>query len=55
MIEMHKSGNFPLERLCTFYDISDFETAISDVQAGKVRDTLTSGTSCLFTDMVADH
>ena len=36
MIKLHRSGHFPLEKLCTFYPISDFEKAISDVREGKV-------------------
>jgi Zn-dependent alcohol dehydrogenase len=36
MMELHRSGNFPLEKLITFYDIVDFEKAISDVKNGKV-------------------
>ena len=36
MIRLHRLGHFPLEKLCTFYPIHDFEKAISDVREGKV-------------------
>ncbi|KAH8892174.1 NAD(P)-binding protein [Thozetella sp. PMI_491] len=36
MMELHRSGHFPLERLCNFYDVKDYEKAILDVSEGKV-------------------
>ncbi|KAI9371910.1 chaperonin 10-like protein [Aspergillus egyptiacus] len=36
MIQLHRSGRFPLEKLCAFYSINDFGQAISDVSAGKI-------------------
>lgn len=36
MMEMHKAGRFPLEKMCTYYDVRDFQKAIADVKAGKI-------------------
>lgn len=36
MIELHRSGHFPLEDLCTYYDVHDFEKAMDDVLKGNV-------------------
>ncbi|KAF1810053.1 NAD(P)-binding protein [Eremomyces bilateralis CBS 781.70] len=36
MMELHRSGNFPLEKLCSFYDVKDFEQAINEVRNGKI-------------------
>lgn len=34
LIEQHNKGQFPLEELVTFYDITDHEKAIRDTQQG---------------------
>lgn len=36
MMELHRSGKFPLEKFLTVYDIKDFEQAKADVKDGKV-------------------
>ncbi|KAF9891712.1 hypothetical protein FE257_003724 [Aspergillus nanangensis] len=36
MTKLHRSGHFPLQKLCTFYGIDEFEQAIADVNAGKI-------------------
>lgn len=37
MIQMHRAGHFPIEKLCTFYNVKDFEQAIADMRAAKVH------------------
>ncbi|OIW30444.1 NAD(P)-binding protein [Coniochaeta ligniaria NRRL 30616] len=36
MMEMHRSGSFPLEKLCKFYDVEDYEQVLRDISEGKV-------------------
>ena len=36
MIEHHRAGRFPFDRMLSFYDFKDVETAIADMQAGQV-------------------
>ena len=36
MIEHHRAGRFPFDRMLSFYDFKDIETAIADMQAGQV-------------------
>lgn len=35
-MELHRQGNFPVEKLCKVYSVKDFETALSDLREGKV-------------------
>ncbi|CAH0058117.1 unnamed protein product [Clonostachys solani] len=35
-IQLHRSGNFPLEKLCTFYEVSNFDECIQDTRDGKI-------------------
>ena len=37
LMELHRSGNFPIERLCKVYPIEKLETALSDLKSGSVR------------------
>lgn len=47
-MELHKQGHFPVDKLCKVYSVRDFETALSDLQQGKVSSRLvvTSQSSC---------
>ena len=36
-MELHRSGNFPIERLCKVYPIEKLETALTDLKSGSVR------------------
>ena len=31
----HKEGEFPLDRLITYYDVAEYEKAIADTEAGR--------------------
>jgi Zn-dependent alcohol dehydrogenase len=33
---MHSQGLLPLEKLISYYDINNYETAVSDMESGKV-------------------
>lgn len=35
MIEQHAEGKYPIDKLITYYDVKDFEKAISDTKSGK--------------------
>lgn len=35
LIELHKAGKFPLEKMIKYYKIQDFERAFSDMSALK--------------------
>ncbi|MFD9665062.1 NAD(P)-dependent alcohol dehydrogenase [Rhodococcus sp. NPDC059968] len=35
LIKMHQAGRFPFDRLVTFYDFADINTAVADTQSGK--------------------
>lgn len=37
LMELHRSGNFPIERLCKIYPIEKLETALTDLKSGSVR------------------
>ncbi len=37
LMELHRSGNFPIERLCKVYPIEKLETALTDLKSGSVR------------------
>jgi Zn-dependent alcohol dehydrogenase len=37
MIEMQKSGVFPIEKLCTFYSYKDIDKAVAAMHDGSVR------------------
>lgn len=50
MVEMQRSGRFPLEKLCTTYSYGDLKQAIVDMLAGKVSETL-----CVNTWAKAEH
>jgi len=36
LLEYHRQGQFPFDRLLTFYALEDINTAVADMQAGKV-------------------
>ncbi|CAJ0544181.1 Ff.00g034880.m01.CDS01 [Fusarium sp. VM40] len=36
LMELHRQGNFPVEKLCKVYSVKDFDTALSDLREGKV-------------------
>ncbi|KAL2444000.1 Aryl-alcohol dehydrogenase [Exophiala dermatitidis] len=36
MMEMHRSGRFPIQKLCKIYPVEDFEIALEDIRKGKV-------------------
>ncbi|KAI5460559.1 chaperonin 10-like protein [Mariannaea sp. PMI_226] len=36
LIELHRQGHFPVERLCKVYSVKDFDTALNDLREGKV-------------------
>ncbi|CAH0055084.1 unnamed protein product [Clonostachys solani] len=36
LMELHRQGHFPVDRLCKVYPVKDFETALSDMRSGKV-------------------
>ena len=36
-MELHRSGHFPIERLCKVYPIQKLETALADLKSGNVR------------------
>jgi Zn-dependent alcohol dehydrogenase len=35
LIEQQRKGNFPLEKLITYYEAKDFEVAFEDMRQGK--------------------
>jgi len=35
LIEQHKAGNFPIEKMIKYYDAKDFQTAFDDMKATK--------------------
>ena len=35
LIEQHKKGEFPLEKIITTYEVKDFEKAFNDTKEGK--------------------
>lgn len=35
-MELHKTGNFPIDRLCKIYNVKDFHQALEDIEQGKV-------------------
>lgn len=37
LIEMQKRGEFPIEKLCTFYSYKDLDKAIAAMHDGSVR------------------
>ena len=37
LMELHRSGNFPIERLCKVYPIEKLGTALTDLKSGSVR------------------
>ena len=36
LIELYSQGRFPFDRLITFYDLADIESAVQDMEQGKV-------------------
>lgn len=36
-MEIHRTGHFPLEKLCKVYDVTDIERAITKIKEGRVR------------------
>ena len=36
LIELHRQGNFPIDRLCKTYPLSDLDQALDDLKKGKV-------------------
>ncbi len=36
-MELHRSGNFPIERLCKIYPMDKLEIALTDLKSGSVR------------------
>lgn len=36
MMELHRSGKFPVDKLCKIYPMSDLDVALEDVRSGKV-------------------
>ena len=37
LMELHRSGNFPIERLCKVYPVEKLEMALTDLKSGSVR------------------
>lgn len=37
LMKLHRSGNFPIERLCKVYPIEKLEMALTDLKSGSVR------------------
>ena len=37
LMELHRSGNFPIERLCKVYPVEKLEMALADLKSGSVR------------------
>ena len=35
LIEEHKKGRFPLEKMITYYEVKNFEQAFADMSAAK--------------------
>ncbi|KAJ9641269.1 hypothetical protein H2204_002947 [Knufia peltigerae] len=35
LMELHKTGNFPIDRLCKIYNVKDFHQALEDIEQGK--------------------
>lgn len=38
LMELHRKGHFPIERLCKVYPIEKLESALSDLKSGSVSD-----------------
>lgn len=36
LIELHRKGRFPVDKLCKVYSIKDFDQAVKDMHDGKV-------------------
>ena len=36
MIDLHKRGKFPIDRLVTIYSVKDLDRALEDMESGKV-------------------
>lgn len=36
LMELHRQGHFPVDKLCKIYSVKDFDTAMSDLRQGKV-------------------
>lgn len=36
LIEQHRNGNFPLEKIIKTYDFEQFDAALQDMKSGKV-------------------
>ena len=53
MIELHRSGQFPIERLCTTYNMDKINEALADVRSGKVSYMI--GRQALATDDTANR
>ena len=37
LMELHRSGNFPIERLCKVYPVEELAKALIDLKNGSVR------------------
>ena len=35
LIEQHSKGEFPLDKIVSFYKVEDYETAFKDIKVGK--------------------
>lgn len=36
LMELHRTGNFPIDRLCKIYNVENFHQALEDIEQGKV-------------------
>lgn len=53
MMELHRSGQFPIEKLCATYHIDKIDEALADVRSGKVSYMI--GRRALATDITANR
>jgi Zn-dependent alcohol dehydrogenase len=40
LVELHQKGQFPVERLCKVYPVSEMETALHDMHEGVIKPVL---------------
>lgn len=40
LIQLHRDGRFPIDKICKVYPVKDFEQALHDMHEGKVRKAL---------------
>ena len=55
LMELHRSGNFPIERLCKIYPFEKLETALADLKSGSVRWQQLLSIQSPWTDRAAGH